>query len=139
MMTISQMRETLAKVQYPGFEFGVGQDVLISPCHSRTKRGRIYLQIKCPGATCSVTGEPYDWSGRKWFLSPHMTPSELIQTALKAALTAAEHEVREAFTYKGKAIFGPHIDVEELVAVCDRKSKRAPFRRVQAGGGEEAS
>ena len=52
--------------------------------------------------------------GRKWLLSQHMTRSEFIQTALKAVLTAEEHEIRERFTYKGKAIFGPHFVVDEL-------------------------
>src|SRR4051812_18073238 len=33
--------------------------------------------------------------GRKWMLSPHMTKSEVIQTAFKAIMTALEHETRE--------------------------------------------
>ncbi len=53
--------------------------------------------------------------GRKWLISQHMTKSELIQTALKAVITAEEHEIRELFTYKGAAIFGPHFDVDELL------------------------
>lgn len=52
--------------------------------------------------------------GRKWLLSQYMTKSEFIQTALKAVITAEEHEIRELFTYKGAAIFGPHFDVDEL-------------------------
>lgn len=56
--------------------------------------------------------------GRKWRLSPHMTDGEVIQTALMATLACAEHEHRERFTYKGKAIFGPHFDVEKLVELC---------------------
>jgi hypothetical protein len=30
-------------------------------------------------------------------------------------MTSAEHRVREHFSYKGKRIFGPHIDVEKLL------------------------
>lgn len=51
-----------------------------------------------------------------------MTVSELVQTALKAVLTAVEHEVREQFLYRGRAIFNPHCDVEELVALCERRA-----------------
>lgn len=57
-------------------------------------------------------------SGRKWQLSPYMTDSELIQTAFKAILTAEEHETREFFRYRGRAIFGPHYDVNKLHEIC---------------------
>lgn len=52
--------------------------------------------------------------GRKWYISDHMTDSEIVQTALKAVLTTMEHEVREEFTYNGEAIFGPHFSIEDL-------------------------
>lgn len=58
------------------------------------------------------------WHSRKWLLSEHMTRSEIVQTALKAVLTAAEHEAREKFKYKGHAVFGPHISVERLLEAC---------------------
>jgi len=54
------------------------------------------------------------WTSRKWLLSEHMTPSEVVQTVLKAVLTAEEHEAREAFLFDGYAIFGPHIDIYQL-------------------------
>ena len=57
-------------------------------------------------------------TGRKWMLSPHMTKSEIIQTAFKAVLTAVEHEVREKFKYRDSAIFGPHFNVDDLVMTC---------------------
>jgi len=74
----------------------------------------------------SDTGQPSTQRGRKWLLSHHMTHSEVVQTAFKAVLTAVEHEVRESFTYKGCAIFGPHYDIERLVALCkgDHKEVR---------------
>ncbi len=58
-------------------------------------------------------------TSRKWMLSEHMVKSEIVQTVLKCVLTALEHEAREAFTYKGRVIFGPHYDVDALVALCD--------------------
>ena len=64
------------------------------------------------------------WTTRKWRLSRHMTCSEVVQTAFKCVLTAAEHEVREAFKYKNKAIFGPHFDVEALHSICDQLEVR---------------
>jgi hypothetical protein len=62
--------------------------------------------------------------GRKWKLSPHMTKSEIVQTAWLAVLTAVEHEAREEFTYKGVAIFGPHLDCEALREVAGRRDVR---------------
>lgn len=62
--------------------------------------------------------EPAIQRTRKWLLSTHMTDSEIVATAFKLCLTSAEHRTREAFTYKGQRIFGPHFDVEDLVKVC---------------------
>nr|WP_315206420.1 hypothetical protein [uncultured Albidiferax sp.] len=47
-----------------------------------------------------------------------MTPSEVVQTALKCVLTSLEHEARENFKYKGAPIFGPHFDVDDLAVLC---------------------
>jgi hypothetical protein len=60
----------------------------------------------------TVNGE--EQHGRKWYVSAFSCRSEVVQTAFKAALTAAEHELRETFLYKGRAIFGPHLNVEAL-------------------------
>lgn len=57
------------------------------------------------------------WTGRKWYVSSHATRSEVVQTALKAVLTAEEHEAREQFKYDGSAVFGPHLDVDHLWSV----------------------
>lgn len=105
-MTVETMREILAHVRYPDFCFVL-----------HAERQDLYLQIEVDGA-CNVTGGPMTWRGRKWRLSPHMTPSELVQTAFLAVLTAIEHEARERFAYRGAAIFGPHFDVDRLAALA---------------------
>lgn len=63
-------------------------------------------------------------SSRKWYISRHATESEVVQTALKAALTAEEHEVRERFKYRGKRIFGPHIAVGARLDIADHHEVR---------------
>src|SRR5689334_18912147 len=60
--------------------------------------------------------------GRKWLISKFVTKSELVQTCLKAVLTALEHEAREHFRYKGRGVFGPHIDVDHLVTLVDEEN-----------------
>lgn len=64
------------------------------------------------------TGQHARQTGRKWYVSPHATTSEVVQTALKACLTSMEHVVREHFLYKGVRVYGPHFDVEALVTLA---------------------
>lgn len=64
------------------------------------------------------------WGTRKYKLSMYMTESELVHTAFLAALQAEEHECREAFRYKDKAPFNPHISVAALMSVCDQLEVR---------------
>jgi len=113
-MTADDMREILAEVECSDWTFFVAMDGT-----------RPYLQLSYDESDV-VTGEPAVQHTRKWFLSPHMTRSELVQTALKAALTSAEHRVREHFLYRGRAVFGPHLNVDKLWEMAEERSFRAP-------------
>lgn len=95
--------DALEQVSYPGASFEVGG----SPTAQ-------WLQVRI-SVSDSETGAETVFQGRKWLLSAHMTRSEVVQTALKAVLAAVEHEARENFRYKGRAIYGPHFDCEALV------------------------
>lgn len=75
---------------------------------------------------------------RKWLLSPHMTDSEIVQTAFKCCLTSMEHRTREDFTYKGKRVFGPHFDIEDLVRLC-RKRENAGGRPQKSGSSKSGA
>lgn len=61
------------------------------------------------------TKEMTEQHGRKWYISPFSTESEVFQTGLKAVLTSAEHRVREHFLVDGVRVFGPHLDVDALI------------------------
>jgi hypothetical protein len=74
----------------------------------------IYLQVQFDAPDNDAPTNLERQYGRKWMLSPHMTRSEIVQTALKAVLTAEEHETRERFFYKGCTPFAPHFDVDLL-------------------------
>lgn len=104
----------LENVVYKDFDLFVGE---------YESDARLYLQVRY-FAPCNITGEVVPQSGRKWLLSPFMTKSEIVQTAFKACLTAEEHECRENFKYHGKAIFGPHYNVDALWEIVDRQDKR---------------
>lgn len=69
-------------------------------------------------ARCSVTGAMQQQDTRKWYLSRHACTNEIVQTALKCVLTSVEHEARERFKFRGRAIFGPHFDVHALHRIC---------------------
>jgi hypothetical protein len=119
---LKRASDILARVQFPGFAFVTAEKV----------PGVVYLQITCD-SKCNVTGVPLKWSSRKWLLSEHMTDGEIVQTAFKATLTAIEHEARETFLYRGQPVFGPHYDIEHLVALRSRPDalkKRLPMPEV---------
>lgn len=107
MLTSAMLVHLLSKVQYRDWRF-----------QTRPLDSGFLLQLRWEapnGETCH---------GRKWYVSPHATEGEVIQTALLAVLTATEHEVREAFTYDGAAIYAPHFDPQALVQLSNDHTTR---------------
>lgn len=95
--------------------------------HIKLDGTRPYLQIKFM-APCNMTGVMEEQSSRKWLLSFHMTDDEIISTALKATLTAVEHETREQFKWRKQPIYRPHYSIYELHALSEKgaTTKRDP-------------
>lgn len=83
-----------------------------------------YIRVVCDYDRCNVTGNVTSWNGRPWYISNFACDSEIVQTCLKAVLTAVEHETREKFLLDGRMIFGPHVDVAALLEIADRVEKR---------------
>lgn len=77
------------------------------------KNDLLFIQHMQNIADCNEAKSTCWQKGRKFYISEHMTESEVIQTCLLAVLLFEEHEAREWLTYKGKAIHGPHIDVSQ--------------------------
>lgn len=99
------IREALSQLKYKDWEFLLAVD-------------EAWLQVR-------FVDNGIPWGGRKWTLSRHMTKGEVVQTALKAVLAAEEHEAREKFLYRERAIFGPHYDVDRLVDLIDNGAQVA--------------
>lgn len=76
-----------------------------------------FISVGDPNGKCNETGKPMPWWGRKFYISPHMTDGEIVQTIFLACKIAMEHELREQFKYKGVSVFDPHYDIEELVGL----------------------
>ncbi len=107
----NEFRDILKNIFYRGWAFEL-----------HLEDGDFYLQLDL---------KEDGWKGRKWRMSPHMTRSEVVQTAFLAVKTAEEHEMREKFTYFGKAIFGPHLNADDLVefiGTAVRLDERLPGR-----------
>lgn len=83
---------------------------------------RIYLQIFGHGPNPKNDMIEEDWSGRKWFVSPHMCINEIIRTAYKAIECAVAHEMNEMFLYRGQPVFTPHMDYDEIAEIMDDHS-----------------
>ena len=109
-MNVFHAQALLSLISFPGYTFLLVGNFI----------GATYLQATFH-APCNLSGgKPVKQTTRKWQLSAHMTPSELVQTAFKCVLTSVEHEAREQFLYRGKPIFGPHFDIERLVDLCEQ-------------------
>lgn len=60
---------------------------------------------------------------RTWVLNlATATKSDIVQTALRAALDAAEHEAREQFRFRGRKLYGPHFDPDALAEFSRRRA-----------------
>lgn len=117
----------LEDVTYPGYRFKTG-----------VMSDGYFIQVEYD-EPCVDTGQMKEQRGRKWYVSSHATRGEVVQTVLKAVLTSAEHRVREHFTYRGRRVFGPHFDLDQLVALCDANAteRRASHTPAVATGKEE--
>lgn len=103
------------------FSFRVARDV------KRPEDGRIFIQCTYT-APCSVTCEPKEWHGRKWYLSDHMTHDEIVKTCFAAFKATVEHEVMEGFTFMGSKVFNPHAHFNALIEA----SKDQVFRKAHS-------
>jgi hypothetical protein len=81
--------------------------------------GRLYLQVECDRPD-AYTGLPGVGHGGKAYLSEHMTDGEIVRRAFALFMAYEEHECREGFRWRGRAVFGPHIATEALWSVADQ-------------------
>lgn len=86
--------------------------------------GRFYFQIMCWRMDV-ISKEMGHGFGGKAYLSPHATDSELVQTIFGLYKAYWEHEARENFYWKGRRVFGPHMDVNAVWEVATRIDARS--------------
>jgi hypothetical protein len=86
-------------------------------------QGRWYYQIECDRKDV-VTGEMGVGRSGKVYLSPTMSRTELCQIVLGLYIGYWQHEAREHYWYKGRQVYGPHIDVEAHWEISERTEHR---------------
>lgn len=119
-MTWEELKQTVNEISFRDWKFELGymggfMDPPPTEPHLRVK----FLARDAEGE------ETRPYYGRWWRLSYHMVKGEIVQTALKAVLTALEHEAREEFLYRDRAVFGPHLDIDALWEIADRTVVRS--------------
>ena len=111
-----RVKEIASKIQYKDWTLRVERD-------NSAENGRVFLQWIYDD-NCVIKGDYREWHCRKWYLSPYMLESEIVNTAFAAALAAEEHDAREKFKYKDVRLFNPHISLEALMEVAHRETTR---------------
>lgn len=114
-MSIAAVRRIVSDVKFFDREFYV------------TAKGDGYLLQLQYNDLDVETGRMERQHGRKWYVSPYSTKSEIVRSVLKACLTSMEHITREHFTFRGQRIFGPHLDVDNLVELA--KTRKLKLER----------
>lgn len=66
--------------------------------------------------------EPVKQSTRKWYISPFMTESEIVETCWAMVCRSQIHVASEHFQYKGRRVYSQHFDVEYRITGCDLKA-----------------
>lgn len=111
------VEEIVETISYkPGYKLLCKRDL-------KDPQGRVYLQVECARPD-AITGLPGVGRGGKAYLSEHMTDGEIIRKAFGLFMAYEEHECREFFKWDGRAVFGPHIDVQSLWEVANRREFR---------------
>lgn len=110
-MTLERLQEILAEIRYKNCAFVCG----LLPLENVAGSTRAFwIQVQYPVVE---KGLHRIAKGRRWIIEADNTPWQIVATAFKACLTVEEHETREGFLYKGAAVFYPHHDLDELVAL----------------------
>lgn len=63
--------------------------------------------------------KPVEQSTRKWYISPYMSESEIVETAWACVQRSQLHVASEHFTYYGKRIYSQHFNVSARMEICD--------------------
>lgn len=128
-VTFEDAKKVLADIRYKdGWVFELRQEVqrVVDPMQNNRDAKEVWkLRLSCPVRDVLDGTERLAY-GRWWDL-PYLTKSDVARTAFIACLVMEEHECRELFSYKGKSIFGPHVDIDALAEIADQRENQPNF------------
>lgn len=120
-LTLAQVQEALSDVKFMDRKFLVmekGDGFLIQMSYMEE-------DVDNPGSG------PTEQKTRKWYASPYMTETELVETCWAMVCRSQMHIAGEHFTYKGRRVYSPHFDIDARIALCDAGSfdAREPIKK----------
>lgn len=108
-LTREQIENIVSRVQFKDRTFRVLE-----------KGDGFLLQMRYMEADVEKPGsEPMLQSTRKYYLSPFMTASEIVETCWLCVTRSQLHVASEHFTYKGRRIYSQHFHVDARMEACD--------------------
>lgn len=113
MVTKEEVLGIIGQTSYLDWEFHLGD-----------MGNGFYVQVQFE-AEDSATGKVERQHCRKWYISKHMTETEIVDTLYKAVEAAVIHEMKENFKFKGRMIHNPHTSVGARYEACVQTEHRA--------------
>lgn len=107
---VDALRQRLDAVRYLDWQF-----VLFATYDERLTGPAAWLQIQFDAPDADAPDVIAHQTCRLWAIDATKPADEVIGTAWMAVQAAVEHEAREQFTYRSRAIYGPHFDYQERV------------------------
>jgi hypothetical protein len=78
----------------------------------------VFIQAKLYRKDSDTQEWGYGYSAKYW-IDPDWSNDVIAKRCFVAAASFAEHEVREAWTYKGARVLGPHIPLDDLAELLN--------------------
>lgn len=119
-MTKSQIEQIVTRISFNILDTPF---IISVETDKKDSNGRNYLQVTYY-ASCNKADTLKKWTGRKFYLSEHCIPDEIVKTCYLACKLAVEHEIMEGFTVDDKILFNPHVNFEELLKVTTKEVQR---------------
>lgn len=91
---------------------------LVTDCEGPASGNQWFLQIEAVRPD-TYTGQTSTGHGGRGYVTRSSSRSDLVRCAFGLFRAYMEHEAREAFTYRGRRVFGPHMDIDNLWSVAD--------------------
>lgn len=111
-MSLWEVEALLADITFAPSCVDMGWQWVVSGAVVEGKQGwTIQCSFRRPDRDTGAVGTGF---GRRWYVDAGSSESAIVKTALLAAMQVVEHEMREAFKYRGVRIFDPHLTVAEL-------------------------